>query len=69
MVKCLLGVRTYVDALCLCLQMMGTYVEDGKVTYLYELVDGTAGSSNAAVVAKLLEISEDCSIHKSRVQY
>lgn len=38
---------------------METIIEEGKVTYLYELVDGTVESSNATALADLLEIPLD----------
>ena len=45
--------------------MMDTHTEDGEMTYLYELVDGTAGKSHAANVAKLLQLTQDCSVNRS----
>jgi len=47
--------------------MMETHLEDGKLVYLYELVDGAAEISHAAAVAQILEISQDCLVHGAQV--
>lgn len=46
---------------------METHIEDGKMTCLYELVDGAAGSSHASSIAQLLQISVDESLPTRRV--
>lgn len=47
--------------------MMETHIEDGKMTCLYELVDGAAGSSHASSIAQLLQISVDETLPNRRV--
>lgn len=42
-------------------------MENGKLVYLYELVDGAAESSHAAAIAQLLEINGDCLVHGAQV--
>ena len=49
------------------LQMFETHIDDGKLVYLYELVDGAAESSHAAAIAQLLEIPNECLAHGVQV--
>jgi len=48
---------------------MSSITENGHITYLYKLVDGTAETSNAAYIAKLLEIPQACLAQGAQVYW